>query len=150
MGVSVPGKLVIWSKRSLVVKLCDLTQVEVWMGSTNQWLTNGWINHHPNLRVDGYDVRPFSAPKRKLKQPGSRGAMGQGGNCGVWLWGDKIQMIKQLGLGRMNRDIHKCRLCLGFSYDWEKYISKKPVGHSRAGRMRGFLEVALSKRIILD
>ena len=43
--------------------------------------------------------------------------MGQGGNCGVWLWGDKIQMTKQLGLGRLNRDIHKCRLCLGFSYD---------------------------------
>ena len=96
-----------------MVKICDLRfewvrpMVDQWLNQPSSKLEGGWL----------YDVRPSSAPKRKRKQPGSRGAMGQGGNCGVWLWGDKIQMIKQLGLGRLNRDIHKCRLCLGFSYD---------------------------------
>ena len=71
---------------------------EAWWSNFVTWGLNGfnqWLNQ-PSSKLEGgwlYDVRPFSAPKRKWKQPGSRGAMGQGGNCGVWLWGDKIQMI---------------------------------------------------------
>ena len=110
---------------------------EAWWSNFVTWGLNGfnqWLNQ-PSSKLEG-DVRPFSAPKRKWKQPGSRGAMGQGGNCGVWLWGDKIQMIKQLGLGRLNRDIHKCRLSLGFSYDWEKYISKNLLATVEQGRCK--------------